>query len=261
MKNISIIIASLVIFTFLIQPILFKKFDIKPGGKQEKYSMLFQQTARYVKEHPKDVTKEEEDILRRVFNYDTLSESYNPINADLVKGYSQKGKDEDYIKYIKVWLKQGFKHPGSYIKATGAMLSGSFSLSKYKPLMDMSWHDQLNSSVIDEDSTIRIEGFKKTSEFISSLYDKLFIGKIFSYGFWVTLAPAFICITLIKYRKNSEKIKVLLVVVPLVLSIILGVWLAPVSASYGEGMRYVYPIIYTIPITILWCFYSIKKSS
>ena len=223
--------------------------------------MLFQQTARYVKENPKDVTKKEKDVLSKVLDYDTLAKSYNPINADLVKGYSQKGKDEDYKEYVKVWLSQGFRHPISYIKATSAMLSGSFSLTEYKPLMDMSWHVQLKTSFIDEAVTIRSGIFNKTSNLINKLYGNLLIGKIFSYGFWVSLAPAFICITLIKYRKNLEKIKALLVVVPLLLSIILGIWLAPVTASYDEGMRYVYPIIYTIPLTILWCSYCIKNCS
>ena len=72
--------------------------------------------------------------------------------------------------------------------------------------------------------------------------------------------PTFIFITLLKYRKNENKIKGIIVSAPLILSVILGLWLAPVSASYNESMRYVYPIIYTVPLTVLWCCYCIKEN-
>jgi len=42
-------------------------------------------------------------------------------------------------------------------------------------------------------------------------------------------------------------------VIPLILSIVLGCWLSPVSIAL-EGKRYLYPVIYTIPFMIGICF-------
>lgn len=45
---------------------------VKPGGKQEMLSIPFQQTARYVKYYGNDVSTEEEKVIRKVLDYDTI---------------------------------------------------------------------------------------------------------------------------------------------------------------------------------------------
>ena len=263
-KKLGFIIIGLLLVSFVIEPKLFVKMNIIKGGKQEMFSLPFQMTANYVKTYPNDVKKDEEKVLEKVLNYDTLAKDYNPVFADPIKGFVQKGEDKDYIDYIKVWIKQGLRHPDSYIKATGAMFSGIFSFEEYKPLTDMEHHTQLNPDIFDENAWIRSERFQKSSNFISKVYDNFynikFIGKIFSWGFFTVLIPMFCFITLFKYRKNNNKIHSTLIIIPLVLSVLLGICLAPVNAANLEGKRYLYPIIYTLPMTIMWCFYCIKNN-
>ena len=42
-------------------------------------------------------------------------EVYDPLFADPVKGYTQMAESSDYKDYIIVWLKQGLRHPMTYI--------------------------------------------------------------------------------------------------------------------------------------------------
>lgn len=264
-KKLGSILIALILVMFVIEPKILKSLNIAPGGKQEKYSLLFQQTARYVKTYPNDVKEDEKEVLKKVLNYDTLGKDYNPTNADPVKGYWQRGKDEDYAEYLKVWFKQGLRHPGVYIEAANAMFSGAFSFEKYITKTDMKWHDWLDRSFMLEEDTVRSKFFENTTNIIVNIYNKIYeipiIGKILSYGFWTALIPSFIIATIFKYRKNNYKNKYFIGVIPLLLSIVLGVWLAPLTVEKGlEGMRYVYPIIYTIPLTIMWCFYCIKNN-
>ena len=69
---------------------------VKPGGKQEMLSIPFQQTARYVKYYGNDVSTEEEKVIRKVLDYDTIGKNYDPDLSDPVKN-TYKQKDE-YLK-------------------------------------------------------------------------------------------------------------------------------------------------------------------
>lgn len=64
--------------------------------------------------------------------------------------------------------------------------------------------------------------------------------------------------TSLKKKKYSEFLN-WIVFVPLILSIVIGNWLAPVSVHL-EGMRYLHPIIYSLPITLMWCIYSSRDN-
>ena len=93
----------------IIMPVVNNAFQIIPGGKQEMLSLPFQMTARYVKNYEDEITEEEYIVLDKVLTMEDLVDRYDPINADPVKDYYQKGEDSDYVEYIKVWFKTGFK--------------------------------------------------------------------------------------------------------------------------------------------------------
>ncbi len=246
--------------SFIILPVFNMTFTISKSGKQEMYSLPFQMTARYVKYNSKKVTQEEKIIIDKVLNYDELSILYNPTDADPVKKYSQKGKDSDYIEYLKVWFKQGIKDPKTYVNAISCHISGWFSTVEYKPLLNMDWHNQINNSNIPENITKRNNISYKTYTLYNKTYDFIYnlpIIKIFlSYGFYATFMPLFIILTLLK----NKKYKLLPSCIPLMISIIIGCYLAPVSISL-EGLRYLYPITYTLPILLMLVAYSYNANS
>lgn len=247
-----------IFISFIFLPIINLTFNITESGKQEMYSLPFQMTARYVKYNDKKVTEEEKEVIDKVLNYDELSTFYHPNNSDPVKKYSQKGKDSDYIDYLKVWLKQGLKDPIMYLKATGCQIAGWFSTFEYKPLINMDHHTQINNYNIPESAAIRNDISNKTYTVYNNIYDfiyKIPLFRIFlSYGFYATFLPMFIILTLLKNRKYN----LLLCCIPLILSIIIGLYLAPVSINL-EGLRYLYPVTYSLPILLMLVSYSYKE--
>ena len=114
-----IILLLIVGFNFSYNSLLLPYFKITPSSVREKLSIPFQQTARYVKEHSDEVTKDEEKIIDKILNYDTLASRYNVDLADPVKNeFNKYATKEDLDNYFKVWWQQFMKHPKTYIEAT-----------------------------------------------------------------------------------------------------------------------------------------------
>lgn len=260
-RKLLIAICCTFAFMFIFMPFIKSQLNVVAGGKQEMFSLPFQMSARYVVEHGDDITPEEYEILDAVLGMEDLAQRYDPTNADPVKGYDQRAVAMYYIKYIGVWVKQGLRHPTSYWHATNAMISCWFSWEEFIPLMNMDWHGQLNPNNVPESATVRT-GIAATTasayeSFYHNLYNNSFLRTLFTYGFYASLMPLF-CVSLILQTLKKD-IKYWIVLVPMLLSILLGCWLAPVSICI-EGRRYLYPIIYTLPITLTMCIVGYENS-
>lgn len=247
-------IGFVLVLSFIVSPTIQQTFNIKPSGTQEILSLPFQQTARYVKENPDQVTEDEKAIINKVLIYDRLTSDYNPVNADPIKGGVPLSNDQqDYKNYLQVWAKQAINQPSSYISATNDHLAGWFSFSPYQPLTNMNHHNQINSTLIPEETASRSPFFSTTANLFDNIYSFIanipIVGLIFTFAFFATVLPFFLLCTFIKRRKNTTQ-KYLLVCIPLFLSIFIGCYLAPVSAHL-EGIRYLYPITYTTPIMLM----------
>lgn len=254
------IICSIVLMNILM-PIIRTNLQVSPGGKQEMFSLPFQMTARYVKYYGYDITAEEYKVIDKVLTMEDLADRYDPTDADPVKEYYQKGEDKDYVEYIKVWFSQGLRHPSVYLSAFNSMLAGWFSWYEYDPLMNYDCRNQHDTAIIPE--WVPIRGFTDgTAAAYQEMYHNLYkipILQIFlSYGFYASLLPAFAVCTVLRKWENKE-IKYWLAVLPTLLALIMGCWLAPVSYQL-EGKRYLYPIVYTLPILMAWCIYIYKTN-
>ncbi len=107
----------MVAFWEVYQKAILPMAGVKPGGKQEMLSIPFQQTARYVKYYGNDVSTEEEKVIRKVLDYDTIGKNYDPDLSDPVKN-TYKQKDEYLKDYFNIWFEMLKKHPTAYIQAT-----------------------------------------------------------------------------------------------------------------------------------------------
>lgn len=256
-------IFAIITVMYVLMPIVIEATGTIKGGQQEMLSIPFQQTARYVKYHGDDITDYEYEVIDKVLWITDLSERYDPINADPVKGYTPKGKAKDYSKYIKVWISQGLRHPKTYIEAFAAMESGWFSWTEYSPIVSMDWHNQLNAKLIPEKIATRPDISEYTTNSYQNIIDELyqipFIKLFFTYGLYASIIPGFIFATVFRKFRNKD-IKYWIATVPMFLSIALGCWLAPVSIA-AEGKRYLYPVIYTIPLMLAWCIYIYKREN
>lgn len=133
-RKVSVIIVFLIVFWEVygaILPIL----GVSPGGKQEMLSIPFQQTARYIKYHKKEVSREEEQVINKVLDFDNLGDKYDPNLSDPVKN-TYKRNDEYLLDYFKVWWKEFLKHPATYIQAT---LNGTYGYYAYKNTIKYSY--------------------------------------------------------------------------------------------------------------------------
>ena len=260
-KKLAICLIVTLCMMGLVMPGIRHILGVHSGGLQEMFSIPFQQTARYVKYHPDDITTNERVVIDKVLGFNDLAQRYNPISADPVKGYSQKGSQKDYLNYLRVWAIQGSRHPGTYIDGFNAMTSGWFSFYEYNPLMNMSWHNQLDPNKIPEWVPVRNDFSEWTASSYQKAYDMTYRNPFFtiflSYGFYASIIPAFMIATVLRKRRKTS-VKYWLVTIPMVVSIILGCWLAPVSIDF-EGRRYLYPIIYTIPLIIAWSLFFYKN--
>lgn len=256
LKSLSVLISVLLISVGL-AGVVKNVLGVVPGGKQEMFSLPFQQTARFYKYHKNEVNKKEYTTINKVLTMKNIEKRYNPTLADPVKGYNDRGTTKEYINYLKVWFYQGLQQPKVYFNAAAAMLSGWFSFAEYDPLMNMSWHSQLNPNMIPVNVANRSGYFKYSSKTIQQIFDDLYNNPIFkiflSYAFYAAILP--VVIVPILFRKKNKYYWI--AAIPMIVSIFLGCWLAPVSILF-EGRRYLYPIIYTSPIMLAFCVSSYK---
>ena len=91
---------------------------ITGGSIREMLSVPVQQTARYMREYPGEVTAEQEKAIRAVLNYDDLAQLYDPDLSDPVKNsWNEDADREDLKNYMRAWLQMFRRRPGVYVQA------------------------------------------------------------------------------------------------------------------------------------------------
>ncbi len=262
-KLILIPFVSSVIVMLLVMPMIMHITHTTPGEKKEMLSLPFQMSARYVKEHAEEVTDEEYKVIDQLLNIDTLADRYNPTYADPVKNETNSIGVQGYLDYGKVWITQGLKHPETYAAALNCMISGWFSWSEYSPLMDSSWHSQLDPDLIPENASerdISATTAQSYSDTIHNLYNNSILRLFHAYVFWATFIPAFIICTVFRRQARKTLVKNWLAILPSLFALIFGCWLAPVSSASVDGCRYLFPLTFTAPLLIAWCLFVYKNN-
>ena len=116
-KKKPIVITGIVLFAFLIVTKgVYPAVGVEKDSMREMMSIPFQQTARYVKEFPDEVTIEERESIDLILPYDDLAENYEPRISDPIKD-NFKGDDSLLPQYFATWARMLLKHPGVYIEA------------------------------------------------------------------------------------------------------------------------------------------------
>lgn len=261
-KRLLSIIGTIIVLNFMVVPVLHYTFSIKKSGPQEMLALPFQQTARYVIKYKDEVTEEEKQIIDKVIDYDDIEEKYIPTNADPIRKFWPKGNKEDYKNYIIEWVRMFFKHPGVYFEAFGYMFAGWTDDAMYMPVVLMKHHTQLDAQIIPEWASEREDGFAKSTEVYIKIYELMYkvpvLTILLSFGFYTFIFPVLIGYVLFKNIKKDNLINIM-PLITFVLSIGLGCLLSSVSNNGVESKRYVYPIVYTFCIYLMWIIYCTKK--
>ena len=94
------------------------------------FSVMFQQTAKYMRSYPEEVTEEEYEIIDKVLKADIIAEEYNPRLSNSVKNTFRNNTSNENIKeYLKVWFKMFWKHPGVYLELFSSSATAIWILS------------------------------------------------------------------------------------------------------------------------------------
>lgn len=116
------VVLSLFIY-FGINAIFSMKYDLVKGSPAEALSVPIQQTARYIREYS-DIKADEKAVLEDIYgkysggNIELLGEVYNEDISDPVKTlFTDNPSKKQIAEYLKVWAKMGLRHPGVYIDA------------------------------------------------------------------------------------------------------------------------------------------------
>lgn len=99
---------------------------VEQANPNETLSVPLQQTGRFVRDFPDEVTDEEREIIDRVVEYDNLAEAYTSWVADPIKTYSAREgtTDADRAAYRQVWMAQTLRHPISALEAFANLCYG-----------------------------------------------------------------------------------------------------------------------------------------
>lgn len=97
---------------------------VEKSSPAEALSIPIEQTARYLKYYPNDISSSEKKILTQTFqDYSQLGKAYDPLISDNVKGQFKSVGKQDIRNYLTVWMQMGLKHPSVYVQS---FLNGSF---------------------------------------------------------------------------------------------------------------------------------------
>jgi hypothetical protein len=111
-----------IIIVIMINTFIEDKYDMRPGSIAEALSLPIQQTARYIRTYPDDLSDEEKEVLNIVFeNYEEMGSRYDSNISDPVKSmFNDDVTNEQIMDYFKVWIRLFFRHPLVYFEATFA---------------------------------------------------------------------------------------------------------------------------------------------
>lgn len=251
-------VLGVVVLTYgLFTSVLLPALEIPKGSIKETLSIPFQQTARFMVEHPEDVTTSQREAIDAILPVDSLAERYNPQISDPVKNLFRKNStNTDLRNYFVAWTEMLFTHPDTYIQATLNNVYGYFYFGNQIQVLGNLQYYQKGAPVAtgffsyDYLEALRTprEAIKDYSQFT---WDLPGIGLLYASGFY-TWVVTFLGAVLIRRRRWVS----LAILVPALLSIAVCV------ASPVNGLvRYMLPVMATLPLLLAWALHEVKTSS
>ena len=248
-------IAAMCFVNVLISFALIPALQIAPANRIEALSIPVQQTARFVRDYPDDITDDERVAVDAVLALDGLGDRYDPNTSDPVKDYAainrRNATSNDWRHYFEAWLSMGARHPDCYALSVLNNYYGYFYPSKYIPqFYGYSWSatcmERANSTIALNIHPVRL-GFVQTLARIDTAYvDFWRRAPIFQ----LFMKSAFWCWLLVLATAYSAHRRwwFMIPVLAVLWSILLVVFIGPCNGTTYN--RYVYPIAFTLPFVL-----------
>ena len=245
-KNILLITIIVVVIFKAFTSLLLPALKISPSSVREMLSIPFQQTARYVKEYPDEVTDEERESIDKILDYDTLAERYNPTRSDNVKNkYNKDATNKDLMNYFKIWFKQFLKHPTVYVQATMNNVYGYF-YPECKiveiSLQTVNYNKSLeNTGEFDYKYLENLNCERNIVNILMTTIQKIpVISWIINIGLntWILLG-------IVVYLLYTKRYRYLIYIIPMI-----SILLVNIASPVNNYFRYAIPYIFAMPLII-----------
>ncbi|SNU04828.1 hypothetical protein SAMN06297422_10214 [Lachnospiraceae bacterium] len=231
-----------VFFIFIWSMLILPAAKVASGGKQEMLGALFQCTARYIKEYPDEVTKEEKEAISKVLDYDKLPELYSAQLQDPVKfTFNQLSTSEDMKGYFDAFFSMFRKHPVCYIDAVINNAFGFFDVSRMSKMAYTYFWNR-----IDEDNKLYVGGAFPKIQKIG--YKLIFfiqripvINVIMSVGTY-TMFSIFMILLVIRNRQYGKLYPLLITILSILILVI---------SPAGGNFRYTMPMFMLLIFNML----------
>jgi len=238
-------------FNYSYNNLILPSFKITPSSPREKFSIPFQQTARYVKYHD-NLTEEEYNIYDKVLDMSDLASRYKPEISDPVKNkFNRYTTDKELKEYFKTWFNDLLKDPVLYIDSTINNTYGYF----YPPKTNWYVYYKYDTRIVKDGFDYHYNGLKTSRKILSNFaiaYPYIpIIGWISNIGFntWIL----FFLVTYLIYKKKYRGI---IYLIPSYIALLICV-ASPVNAYF----RYAMPIVFALPLTLALFYDYIRERS
>ena len=238
---------------FAVEGIYMPMNHIAAGPTGEMLSIPLQQTARYLRDHCDEVTEEEAEVLQEGFTVElgSVGNLYNPIISDPVKANFVTHPSTEYLKkYFKVWFQQFLKHPDTYVQAFINHVYGYFypdrkGYGEYLAIFYIGNSEHWSDGYLDIKYAVDDNNIRKMLEHSLYLMENIpGLSMFLSAGF-----HTYLLLGEVVYLWASRKKKEVLIMTPACM-VLLICMASPVNAY----LRYVMPIIVTLPVNAAWCY-------
>ncbi len=224
------------------EKVILPHYGIAPGSIREVLSIPFQQTARYVKEHDKELSKGDIRAIDKVLVYDTLKERYNPRLSDSVKNeYNKYATKDDLKNYFKVWKDGLNRHPTTYVQATMNNIYGYFYPGDTNWYIYTKYEDIITESGIVDYHYNNLNVLRKvlSGYGISFPYIPL-VGLISNIGFntWLLLI-------MLAYYIEDKKYENIIFLSPMLVTLLICI-----ASPANTYFRYTMPYVFAMPLLI-----------
>ncbi|MCH5327065.1 MAG: hypothetical protein J1E29_07680 [Duncaniella sp.] len=252
--QVLLICAMPIVLCYWVNHKYYPSINVEDDSPKEANCMPFQQTARYLKTYPNDVTEEELSSIKAILITDSIVEYYLPYLCDPVKQFyfygktivipfdslqhfprwNHQGESEVLGKYHKSWLSMMLRHPDAYFDAQLSVIYPFFYSEKCNLIyIERGWEN--STATRDEYSFFHATYFKDKMCNMNIYLSRLPIFELIFRVYFYVWMSVFGVIFLI-WKRDWRGISVFL---PTILSILLLI-LCPVATT-----RYVFPILVT----------------
>ena len=239
-KKLSITFLIPIILFGLYDKVLLPSFDVSNGSIREALSLPMMQISRLIRDKEEVLTNKDKEIINGVYKYDLIKGYYDPDLSDNIKDTFRKDTTKEELKlFFGVWFKYLWKEPVVYIESFVNSTYGYFFPEKNRDILELKRYSLWDDTFFNITSNEEHDDERKVVNYMYDFYYKMpFFMNNVAYYDWV-LIISFI------YIIKKKKYKYLIPLSPLI-AVLLSCLASPVNGC----MRYILPIVFSLPIII-----------